>query len=63
MNTTEQAERLRRCRYLTRRLNRCPNPSLDQDPATPDICIKHAASIMALIAQHEAAFRGRGPGQ
>ncbi len=48
-----------RCRYLRRDGDRCPNPALDPDEKAIQICGKHAAKVMQLVAEAKAAHIGR----
>jgi hypothetical protein len=46
-----------RCRYLRKSSNPCANPALDPDSNAIWICARHAAQVMALVAEHREAAR------
>jgi hypothetical protein len=45
---------------LGRLSDRCTNPALDPDPNAPQICVKHAAAVMRLVATQREAARTAG---
>lgn len=50
-------ERARRCRMHSRRGNPCPNPAMDDDPNSIDICVRHASEVLELVKERQAAAK------
>lgn len=42
------------CRFMTAKGNRCTGEALDPDPKVVQVCARHAAEVMELIADHKA---------
>ncbi len=57
--TAPTTTRVRRCRYLRKDDNPCPNPALSEDDKDIAICGAHAAKVMQLVAEAKAAHLGR----
>ncbi|MGW4641825.1 hypothetical protein ACWEN6_25125 [Sphaerisporangium sp. NPDC004334] len=53
------ATRARRCRYLQRDSNPCPNEALSDDDKAIAICGHHAAQVIHLVAEAKAAHLGQ----
>lgn len=45
-----------RCRYHNRYGDPCQNPSLDPDPLSIQICVRHTREVLDLIRDHRARF-------
>ncbi|MFD0772628.1 hypothetical protein ACFQZ2_01680 [Streptomonospora algeriensis] len=54
---TETKTARAQCRMTTAKGERCTGESLDPDPKAVQVCQRHAAEVMALIADHRKRAR------
>ncbi|GAA4911394.1 hypothetical protein [Streptomonospora salina] len=56
MSTTTEPARAQ-CRMTNAKGDRCTGEALDPDPKAIQVCQRHAAEVMALIADHRKRTR------
>lgn len=52
---TPEPARQARCRVHSRAGTLCANPALSDDPKHIQICVRHAAEVLELVREHQAA--------